>query len=217
MGSCARALEYAKLCKLSYSDTLPELQEYQCQLLNGSNGSDVQVLVCTNDSTQIFVFRGTESITDACIDLSFIKQHFRDSAPGVKVHSGFLYQYNDIFDKLVRIFDNNKKIIFTGHSLGGALATLAAADCKHFAQNYITCVTFGAPRVGNYHFVKYFNRVVHQSERYVLGDDIVTQNPKILYYHVKGLIHLETKKAPFCCQSIENHDIDMYVSFLQHF
>ncbi len=216
MGSRARAIEYAKLCKLSYSDTVPELQEYHCQLLNGTNGSDVQVLVCTNEDTQIFVFRGTESVTDACIDLSFIKQQFRNSTPGVKVHSGFLYQYGDICSKIVNIFDNKKRIIFTGHSLGGALATLAAADCKNFLPNYITCVTFGAPRVGNYHFMTYFNRVVHQSERYVLGNDIVTQNPKILYYHVKGLIHLETKNNHTCCQSIENHDIDTYVSILQN-
>jgi len=43
-----------------------------------------------------------------------------------------------------------KHIIISGHSLGGALATLAAVQFTHsFPEAIIDCVTFGSPRVGD--------------------------------------------------------------------
>jgi predicted lipase len=60
----------------------------------------------------------------------------------------------------------NAPIYFTGHSLGGALASLAAAE---FAKKYklAPVYTFGKPRVGNKKYAEWFNsiltgyRVVH--------------------------------------------------------
>ena len=45
----------------------------------------------------------------------------------------------------------NAKIIMTGHSLGGVLATYAALDIKRFIapQAHIIFYTFGSPRPGN--------------------------------------------------------------------
>ena len=41
-------------------------------------------------------------------------------------------------------------VVFTGHSLGGALATLAFVDyCLKYPERRTTLVTFGAPRAGN--------------------------------------------------------------------
>ena len=53
-----------------------------------------------------------------------------------------------------------------GHSLGGALATLAAYDLKNVADKanldvHISCYTFGAPRVGNHSFAEDFDRVIN--------------------------------------------------------
>ena len=48
-----------------------------------------------------------------------------------------------------------------GHSLGGALATLAAYDlATELALPHVHCVTFGAPRVGNSVFVSDYDRHV---------------------------------------------------------
>jgi hypothetical protein len=49
-------------------------------------------------------------------------------------------------------------IIFTGHSLGGALAILAAYYLSHF-YNIEAVFTFGAPDVGNCEFVAHYNRI----------------------------------------------------------
>ena len=48
-----------------------------------------------------------------------------------------------------------------GHSLGGALATLAAYDlATELALPHVHCITFGAPRVGNSVFVADYDRHV---------------------------------------------------------
>lgn len=53
-----------------------------------------------------------------------------------------------------------------GHSLGGALATLAAYDFRKKARDNgvdlrVACYTFGAPRVGNHAFAREFNSIVN--------------------------------------------------------
>ena len=53
-----------------------------------------------------------------------------------------------------------------GHSLGGALATLAAYDLKNVADKakldvHISCYTYGAPRVGNHSFAEDFDCVIN--------------------------------------------------------
>lgn len=54
----------------------------------------------------------------------------------------------------------------TGHSLGGALATLAAYDVARALQELperkaeVACYTFGAPRVGNYAFARAYAAAV---------------------------------------------------------
>ena len=56
----------------------------------------------------------------------------------------------------------------TGHSLGGALAKLAAYDIAVAARDlpikvHVANYTFGAPRVGNHAFAEDFNAVVPDS------------------------------------------------------
>ena len=53
-----------------------------------------------------------------------------------------------------------------GHSLGGALATLAAYDLKGVAAKHnldvqVSCYTFGAPRVGNHAFAEDFDTIIN--------------------------------------------------------
>lgn len=49
----------------------------------------------------------------------------------------------------------NAKLVLTGHSLGGAVATLAAIDFAHKNIHVDRTIVFGAPRVGNARFAEY--------------------------------------------------------------
>ena len=55
-------------------------------------------------------------------------------------------------------------LFLAGHSLGGALASLAAFDiqrhCPCLDPMDVSCYTFGAPRVGNHAFARQYDAVV---------------------------------------------------------
>ena len=63
---------------------------------------------------------------------------------------------------------SSPQIYCTGHSLGGALATLAAYDISR-AMEWVAkpvkviCYTFGAPRIGNYAFAETYNKLVPET------------------------------------------------------
>jgi hypothetical protein len=62
------------------------------------------------------------------------------------------------------MFLQTSPLACAGHSLGGALATLAAMDirkaCPDEATLDISCYTFGAPRTGNHAFAYEYNELV---------------------------------------------------------
>ncbi len=83
-----------------------------------------------------------------------------------------------VLNKIESLRDNQQAIWITGHSLGGALATLSGRDLPNKFQPH-AIFTFGAPRVGNPAFSDNYDRTNHQ---FVNEDDIVPHLP------TKGLI-----------------------------
>ena len=71
-------------------------------------------------------------------------------------------------------------ILLTGHSLGGALATLAAYDIRrelNVPRCSIVCYTFGAPRVGNYTFAHDYNQMVPNTWN-IINDQVKFTDPE---------------------------------------
>lgn len=198
--------------------------------------SDAQIYTLIFDDKIIFACRGTESLSDIFTDLLCIKETFQDLTycnqvdtnkyTNIKVHRGFLNQYNTIkYTIMATLFNESwkqtevaKKIIFVGHSLGGALSTLGAACAKaHFGDKFhVQCYTFGSPRVGNAAFANYFDDNVDISVRYVNGCDIVARIPRIFYEHVKGekQIGIIPNWIYNKIGKIQDHFIDKYINEL---
>lgn len=66
--------------------------------------------------------------------------------------------------------------IFTGHSLGGAIASLASTQFAYQLYNYnvqVLLITYGQPRTGNYKFATAHDRLVPNSFRLVHRNDLV--------------------------------------------
>ena len=89
-----------------------------------------------------------------------------------RVHSGFKEMYLSVRLKLINILEEAiqkdkknknllKNIFLTGHSLGGALATLASLDISQLFYKYnIVVYNFGSPRVGDHSFAELMSAVV---------------------------------------------------------
>lgn len=155
-----------------------------------------------NGKPIIFVsFRGTEktSVKNWLTNLNIGKDPFPGLPTNVQVHQGFLGAYKDVQAQvLAAIAKANTacpdcRILLTGHSLGGSLATIAAADLitKKYAADRLSLYTFGSPRVGNDVFVTWFNGLLKDSFRITHADDAVIHVPfeNMGFTHVGFNIH----------------------------
>lgn len=162
--------------------------------------------------TVIYIcFRGTVNFGDMKANLNF---HMVPAGPeGVKVHKGYFNQYQslhyDLFKKvslqLPQHITNPASIIFTGHSLGGALATLGAFSFGNLLIDNpfidIHCYSFGSPKVGNDMFASSFHNVVDFSARMYNKLDPIPLLPSLPWYsHVSPSICL--------CEHKQNTDTD---------
>lgn len=92
-------------------------------------------------------------------------------ASSIKVHNGFYNSYMSVKSQIDNILNELKleeydEIIITGHSLGGALATICALDLVNNINNLIIHMyNFASPHVGNKDFVKLYNSKVNNSFR----------------------------------------------------
>ena len=101
------------------------------------------------DKVAILAFRGTEahSWKDVLTDLKF---RFYKGEHGVKIHRGFREAYRMVGENVRKVVDKegaDYTLYITGHSLGGALAIIAAKELER--DSLAACYTFGNPRVGN--------------------------------------------------------------------
>jgi pimeloyl-ACP methyl ester carboxylesterase len=138
-----------------------------------ANGTDCYVT--WNDSSVIVAFRGTQP--DEWRDiLSDIRTEQLRWDVGY-VHAGFAAALDGIWAALsakLAQLASTRSVWFCGHSLGAAIATLAAY--RHPATSGLC--TFGSPRVGDETFATAFNmRLKGKALRYVNDQDIVTHVP----------------------------------------
>eukprot|EP00468_Gymnochlora_sp_CCMP2014_P005695 CAMPEP_0167750432 /NCGR_PEP_ID=MMETSP0110_2-20121227/5988_1 /TAXON_ID=629695 /ORGANISM="Gymnochlora sp., Strain CCMP2014" /LENGTH=683 /DNA_ID=CAMNT_0007635753 /DNA_START=1061 /DNA_END=3112 /DNA_ORIENTATION=+ len=163
----------------------------------------------------IISFRGTSNVRNMITDCRAWRKSPDDfgtrsqdkilRSNGIYIHSGFWEAYISIRMQLLAALSQYLNpeveelgsagecteripIIFTGHSLGGALAVLAALDIRTLKgppQDRIGCITFGQPRVGNREFANFVEKMVPSFFRVVYERDIVTGQPgiPILFKH----------------------------------
>ena len=126
----------------------------------------------------------------------------------LRVGSGFLQQYlgeglnlavnREVADQL-HSEAKNYKLLITGHSLGGALATLNSHElARTYLRTEILLITHGSPRCVNKEFSKLMARLPNiRAYRVVNGDDVVSQVPPSTVSglrHVGHMVWLSTHK-----------------------
>lgn len=138
----------SRLSRLAYDDN-PDLGEVGQTLFTQFDCGGTQAFISIDDEDHMFlVFRGTEELSDIKADMRYVKVNFPN---GGRAHLGFHTAFRKVEDVIAAKLKihRGRTWIFTGHSLGAALALLAAARWKP-AVVYL----YGCPRVGNSAFVK---------------------------------------------------------------
>lgn len=173
-------------------------------IIHKQNESGICVILAEFDSYVYVSFMGTD---ETCKDI--LKKElmcWKTEYMGVKCHYGFSQLMNELYPQIETFLNKmtlcGKPFIFTGHSLGGALATMLALHKKP-----VEIYTFGSPRVsGGHKFLHHFNSV--SFFRFVtLGDMIPLLPMSVLGYdHVASPIVLNIKGNPF-----KTHRINTYL------
>lgn len=133
------------------------------------------ILILKGDEVDVIAFRGTANFRDAITD----SECFRED----HIHSGFKAAFDSTAVALLEALCNRKEdkpLIFTGHSLGGALAVLAGwFFWEHYPQ--LQVYTFGQPRVSDACFARSCHeRFGERHFRFVNEEDIVPRIPGYL-------------------------------------
>jgi predicted lipase len=107
----------------------------------------------------------------------------KDAPPAAQIHVGFWTVWATIRVEVLQLLKDARQkhpgydVIFTGHSLGGAVATLAAVDFVSeglVLAKDVKLMTLGKPRVGNTAFVRHVQSLeLNLIRRIVSENDVV--------------------------------------------
>jgi hypothetical protein len=154
-----------------------QLRALRLELLETFDAEGTQAILVGAEGFVALAFRGTEATSVADIRAD-ARATIRHDPSGGRVHSGFHDAYEavarSVGDRLAQADVREKPLFVTGHSLGGALATLAAARLADHPGGVAACYTFGSPRVGDEDWVARRRDPVH---RVVNAADGVTMLP----------------------------------------
>jgi len=153
------------------------------------HGESTQCYAAHNEDFVLVAFSGSDmreregnNVFDALADwMVNLRFGTVPSERGGRVHKGFVEALEEVWgpregDEGLEAYldglcgDGRRRVWFTGHSLGGALATLAAGHYGRAPEVY----TFGAPRVGDREYVESLDTPVY---RFVNGRDVVPKLP----------------------------------------
>jgi len=163
--------------------------------------TSTQAFTAADEARRVLSFRGTESNNprDWVVDSRFKP---RPAALG-SVHSGFDGALDEIWDAvLAEVGDDSRRLIITGHSLGGGLATLAAARLADVDRHPAGVYVYGCPRTGLTGFRDGYDAGLRDvTFRIINHIDIVTRVPLLvqgyrapgqrMYFDRNGVFHAD--------------------------
>ena len=217
-----KAIQYAQLVNAAYAVTAgkpPVTPGYD--LIATVYGNDLATCLNPNRGKQrvkialilkasaggevVVAIRGTEGIKEWVQDAQFGDVPFKEVDGAGCTEDGFTAMYRSMTveegpDKpsivkfLATLPGGATSLTISGHSLGGALATLFALDAATHLEaplNDPTVYTYASPRTGNHDFVVQYHQTVTTTYRFVDNVDLVPKLPGIFpYRHVTDAINM---------------------------
>ncbi|MGK7895669.1 MAG: hypothetical protein AB4372_19150 [Xenococcus sp. (in: cyanobacteria)] len=161
-----------------------------------SRQTETQGCVVGDEEKIILVFRGTQQKLDWLANAKLHQETWTATRKIGKVHVGFYEAFASVCSKMEdyikQLRTKDQPIWVTGHSLGGALTTLACAHIElQMPDDYRVAgaYTFGQPRVGNDDFADAFDeRLKGRFFRIMNQNDIVCVVPSKILVQPSKLI-----------------------------
>lgn len=140
----------------------------------------------------VLACRGTSSLMDVMCDTDLRLVPLAE-VPGAMVHAGFLEQFRSLaplFEEHLGLVREDERLLCVGHSLGSAVAAIAALVYAQRFPGRVDYVGCGTPRVGDHAFKEAFDAEVGLRHRLVHGRDPVPKVPLAFRYaHVGDALH----------------------------
>lgn len=236
-GDPANALALALASDLAYlaeAEAVPAFREQfgmEARLFSVGN---TQAYLLTNDNHTVVAFRGTEAptsieglkdwlLTDAAnlliVPEGRLGTDLAAAGVGARFHQGFVNAIADIWDPLFEAVQAEMKkserpLWITGHSLGGALALLAAWIFKRKFVRVHQIYTFGGPMIGNKDAIQAVDREFPgKIHRYVHAPDPVPMLPTLSlianhYEHCQTESLLGVREAAGLLSALSSRTVD---------
>jgi len=164
----------------------------------GTDKNSAQAALIEHEDYICLAFRGTDEVADWLDNINA----FSTKKLFGEFHRGFWKSVEDVWQPLMErleVCQVNKKrpVFFTGHSLGGAMATIAAARFIQQDRPFTSVYTFGQPRALTRDTARIFN--IECKDRYFRfhnNNDIVTRVPARLmgYSHIGSYLYISQEQ-----------------------
>lgn len=179
--------------------------------LVGTSADNIQrmfgyVLISSKDNIAVIVFTGTSFLDEWQEDFNIDQTaptYLHNYTNGILMHSGFSFIYSSLKAQITSLLSglSVNTLYITGHSLGGALATVCAFDLAGIQPTPIV-YTFASPRVFNIQGAIVLNHMLPNIQRVYNTEDLVPTGPpaiifNTLYQHtgmnIPFTVNLETE------------------------
>lgn len=188
------ALSLASASKLAYrdSDAVRQVveEDWGLNMSTFVQAGGTQGFVAQSHSAVLVAFRGTEELADWLANMNISAE----TVPYGKVHRGFHDAYMLVAEAVkplvLEAANQSKSLVFTGHSLGGALAMLLAMDLPDHVD-VAGLYTFGQPKTASNKASEAISaRHGHAYHRFVNDQDVVARIPPN-FTHAGTLFHFD--------------------------
>lgn len=186
--------------------------------VTGFSKNSSQAILVEHEDFFTMAFRGTDELGDWLDNFDLIVTPVLLLVEGEKLdgyfHKGFWKATEDIWEPLLAKYqqfqqqDRDKQkdlkqkkvrpLFLTGHSLGGAMATIAATKLIHQDLPFISTYTFGQPRTMTHNTARIINgKAENRFFRFQNNNDMVTRAPAraVGYSHVGSFVYISEDKS----------------------
>ena len=191
-------LNFAKISEITYENPDTSVKKFNMfgySIVKFFDKAGAQAYLLTDGTNNVLSFRGTEvkEKSDVVADLKMHKVFEIDLPAGIakgKVHQGFRDELDKLWPDIQKELSINRNIplYITGHSLGAAMATIAASRISNKVE---ALVTFGSPRVGTKAFI---------------------ENSKVVHFRVQNN-NDDVPKVPPLVFGFRHHGTNVYLSY----